>query len=52
LHQIFVASAVIMTLAIILHVTLRAVPLRGRQPEHTTGQPSEHPPEHIEIIAH
>ena len=52
LHQIFVASAVIMTLAIILHVTLRAVPLRGRQPEHTTGQPSEHPPEHTEIIAH
>lgn len=44
LHLIFLASAVIMTLAIALHVTLRAVPLQGRRPEHHA--------EHAEVIAH
>src|SRR5258708_27318822 len=32
LHVIFLVSAIIMSLAILLHVALRGVPLKGRQP--------------------
>jgi MFS family permease len=35
LQLIFVASAVLMSLAILLHVFLKNVPLRGRMPEHS-----------------
>jgi EmrB/QacA subfamily drug resistance transporter len=34
LHLIFVVSAVIMTAAIVLHLFLKNVPLRGRMPDH------------------
>jgi dipeptide/tripeptide permease len=41
LNRIFIASAVIMTLAIILHLTLKSVKLRGRTTE-TVEQPAVH----------